>query len=61
VKITLTIFNREGYCLIVRCLMSYAGVVRYPDGGGLHAAEARWEQVFLAAAESATARAGHPC
>ena len=32
--------------------MSYAGVMRYPDGGGLDAAErARRERVRLAAAE----------
>ena len=35
-----------------RALVSYAGVMRYPDGGGLDVAErARREQVRLAAAE----------
>jgi len=35
------------------------GVMRYPDGGGLTAAErARWEQVRLAAAELIEAGAG---
>src|SRR5437667_11966685 len=38
--------------LAIRRLVSYAGGMRYPDGGGLDAAErARREQVRLAAAE----------
>jgi transposase len=37
----------------------YAGVMRYPDGGGLTAAErARWEKVRLEAAELIEAGAG---
>ena len=39
--------------------MSYAGGMRYPDGGGLDAAErARRERVRLAAAEMIEAGAG---
>ena len=39
--------------------MSYAGGMRYPDGGGLDTAErARREQVRLAAAEMIEAGAG---
>ena len=38
--------------LVTRRLVNYAGGIRYPDGGGLDAAErARREQVRLAAAE----------
>src|SRR5581483_3878490 len=38
--------------LVVAAVSRYAGVMRYPDGGGLTAAErARREQVRLAAAE----------
>src|SRR5713101_4462392 len=38
--------------LVTACRRCYAGVMRYPDGGGLTAAErARREQVRLAAAE----------
>src|SRR5437868_15036852 len=38
--------------LVVTAAWCYAGVMRYPDGGGLTAAErARREQVRLAAAE----------
>jgi len=38
--------------LVIGCLVSYARVMRYPDGGGLDAAErARREKVRLAAAE----------
>ena len=45
--------------LAIRRLVSYAGVMRYPDGGGLDAAErARREKVRLAAAEMIEAGAG---
>jgi putative transposase len=45
--------------LAIRRLVSYAGVMRYPDGGGLDAAErARRERVRLAAAEMIEAGAG---
>ncbi len=38
--------------LVMAAMSRYAGVIRYPDGGGLTAAErARREQVRLAAAE----------
>ena len=38
--------------LVIRRVVRYAGTMRYPDGGGLTAAErARREQVRLAAAE----------
>jgi hypothetical protein len=38
--------------LVMAAMPRYAGVMRYPDGGGLTAAErARGEQVRLAAAE----------
>src|SRR5216683_5837689 len=38
--------------LVTACRRCYAGVMRYPDGGGLDAAErARREHVRLAAAE----------
>ena len=45
--------------LAIRRLVSYAGSMRYPDGGGLDAAErARRERVRLAAAEMIEAGAG---
>ena len=45
--------------LVIRRLVSYAGGMRYPDGGGLDAAErARRERVRLAAAEMIEAGAG---
>ena len=49
----LKIFNGGGYCLVTAgAVLRYAGCMRYPDGGGLDAAErARREQVRLAAAE----------
>ena len=49
----LTIFNSGGYWVwSPGALVRYAGGMRYPDGGGLTAAErARREQVRLAAAE----------
>jgi hypothetical protein len=38
--------------LVIRCLVRYAGVMRYPDGGGLDAAErARRETARLEAAD----------
>src|SRR6185437_15228828 len=45
--------------LAIRCLVGYARCMRYPDGGGLDAAErARREKVRLAAAEMIEAGAG---
>src|SRR6267143_1514146 len=45
--------------LVIWRLVSYAGGMRYPDGGGLDAAErARRERVRLAAAEMIEAGAG---
>ena len=45
--------------LVIRRLVGYAGGMRYPDGGGLDAAErARRERVRLAAAEMIEAGAG---
>src|SRR6267143_5498254 len=45
--------------LVIWRLVSYAGGMRYPDGGGLDAAErARRERVRLAAAEMVEAGAG---
>jgi hypothetical protein len=45
--------------VFIRRLVSYAGGMRYPEGGGLDAAErARRERVRLAAAEMIEAGAG---
>ena len=45
--------------VVIRRLVGYAGGMRYPDGGGLDAAErARRERVRLAAAEMIEAGAG---
>jgi hypothetical protein len=46
------IFNCGGLALVTAGAARYAGTMRYPDGGGLTAAErARRERVRLAAAE----------